>query len=214
VGPTLPDRLAWCLMNLPALVVFGWVYRQGRHAGDLVPLVFAGLWVGHFAYRALVYPWRRRGPKRRMPLSVVVPTFVVMGVCAYLNARWLTELGPARGFRWLLSFRFAYGLMLYVTGLGVNRWADAVLRKLRARGTGGYEIPHGGLYTDVSCPAYFGEIVQWLGWAIATWSLPGLAMAVMFAAMLVPRAVSHHHWYRREFAEYPRRRHALIPYVV
>ncbi|MQY67097.1 MAG: hypothetical protein GH159_02080 [Dehalococcoidia bacterium] len=48
-------------------------------------------------------------------------------------------------------------------------------------------------------------------WSTSTWSLPGLAFAVWTAANLVPRAHSHHAWYRQRFPDYPPRRRALLP---
>ena len=60
-------------------------------------------------------------------------------------------------------------------------------------------------------PNYFGELLEWTGWAIATWSLPGLAFAVWTAANLVPRARANHRWYQEKFPEYPRQRRAVLP---
>ena len=67
------------------------------------------------------------------------------------------------------------------------------------------------MYRWISCPNYFGEIIEWIGWAIATWSLAGLAFALWTAANLVPRAYSHHQWYRESFTDYPPERKALVP---
>ena len=50
-----------------------------------------------------------------------------------------------------------------------------ILRNLRAPGETGYKIPVGGLFRWVSSPNYFGELLEWTGWAIATWSIPGVA---------------------------------------
>ena len=114
---------------------------------------------------------------------------------------------------WLLDPRFILGVILFVVGYVINRWADNTLRELRQPGESGYKIPYGGLYRYISCPNYFGEILEWFGWAIATWSLPGLAFAVWTFANLTPRAWSHHKWYHAEFSEYPLKRKALIPGV-
>jgi hypothetical protein len=46
------------------------------------------------------------------------------------------------------------------------------------------------------------------------WNLPALSFAVWTAANLIPRAISHHAWYRRTFADYPRDRRAVIPAVL
>ena len=91
--------------------------------------------------------------------------------------------------------------------------ADNALLRLRKRGRTGYVVPQGGAYRYISCPNYLGEILEWTGWAVATWSLGGLAFCVFTAANLVPRARSNHRWYRENFPDYPPGRRALIPGV-
>ena len=76
-----------------------------------------------------------------------------------------------------------------------------------------YKVPQGGFYRWVSSPNYFGEIVQWIGWAIATWSLAGLSFAVWTVANLAPRARANHRWYQENLPGYPPERKALIPGV-
>ena len=85
--------------------------------------------------------------------------------------------------------------------------------RLRAPGEIGYKIPHGGLFELVSSPNYFGEITQWCGWALATWSLPGLGFALFTAANLVPRAWSNRAWYIARFPDYPKERKSVIPFI-
>ena len=75
----------------------------------------------------------------------------------------------------------------------------------------GYSIPKGGMFRWISCPNYFGEIIQWFGWALLTWSFPGLTFAVWTLANLGPRARAHHRWYINNFVDYPPQRKALIP---
>ena len=74
-------------------------------------------------------------------------------------------------------------------------------------------MPAGGAFELVSCPNYTGEILQWFGWALATWSAAGLAFAVFTAANLVPRAHAHHSWYREKFPDYPKSRKRVIPFL-
>src|SRR5207244_2864013 len=115
---------------------------------------------------------------------------------------------------WLLDPRFLVGAALFAAGFAVNRWADAVLRRLRRPGESRYQIPRGGLYELVSCPNYAGELVQWLGFAVAAWSPAAAAFALFTAANLVPRALAHHRWYRRTFAGYPAHRKAVLPFLL
>jgi steroid 5-alpha reductase family enzyme len=76
-----------------------------------------------------------------------------------------------------------------------------------------YRLPDEGLFRWISCPNYFGEIVEWTGWAVATWSLAGLSFALWTVANLAPRAWANHQWYLRHMPEYPRERKALVPGV-
>ena len=57
------------------------------------------------------------------------------------------------------------GLFLFLLGMGINVHSDSVLRGLRAPGETGYRIPHGGLFSHVSAPNYFGETLEWCGFA-------------------------------------------------
>jgi steroid 5-alpha reductase family enzyme len=115
---------------------------------------------------------------------------------------------------WLVDFRFIFGAVLFFGGWYVNVRADALLSRLKTEGGDEYRVPHGSLYELVSCPNYLGEIVEWTGWAILTWSLAGLSFALYTAANLVPRALSNHRWYQQQFPDYPGRRKAVVPFVL
>ncbi|MHA1318096.1 MAG: hypothetical protein ACTSQ6_11365, partial [Candidatus Heimdallarchaeaceae archaeon] len=58
-----------------------------------------------------------------------------------------------------------------------------------------------------------GEITEWVGWAIMTFSIPGLVFAFWTIANLAPRARSNHKWYLENFPDYPKNRKALIPFI-
>ena len=81
-------------------------------------------------------------------------------------------------------------------------------------GETGYKIPRGGMFEYVSAANYFGEIVEWAGFALACNSLPALAFAVSTFCNIGPRGFSHHKDYLRRFGDkYPRNRKAVIPFV-
>jgi 3-oxo-5-alpha-steroid 4-dehydrogenase 1 len=210
-GPTLPKRIGWAVMESPSVIAFLLVFLAGPRAGDPVPRIFAAMWLLHYVQRAWIDPLRMHGRLAPIPLAIVASAVTFNLLNSYLNARSLSAFGPTYGLRWLIDVRFLYGTLLFITGFVINRWADGVLVRMRRQNRGEYAIPRGGLYDDISCPNYFGEILQWTGFAIATWSLAGASFAVFTAANLVPRAVAHHRWYRRTFPDYPRRRTALIP---
>ncbi len=146
-------------------------------------------------------------------MLVILMAFIFNCGNAYLNGAYLFSLSGGYPREWLTDPRFVIGAGMFVLGFTLNRWADRTLRQLRAPGETGYKVPYGGLFERVSCPNYLGEIIEWSGWALATWSLPGLSFAVWTFANLAPRARAHHQWYRENFRDYPLDRKALIPGV-
>lgn len=211
-GRTVSSTVGWVLMEAPATLMFAVVYRLGERRSMTVPLVFLGLWETHYLYRSLVYPFLRRGGDRPMPLVVIGSGAAFNVINASLNARWLSHFGVYQQ-SWLGDPRFALGLGLFVIGFAIHVYSDRIIGRLRRRGEHGYQIPQGGLFRWISCPNYLGEIIEWAGWALASWSPPALAFAVFTVANLAPRALAHHRWYRQTFGDYPRARRALVPFL-
>lgn len=214
-GPTINSTLGWVLMESPSALVFALCYMLGEHRASLSSVAFLLLWEAHYVHRAFIFPFRRRGGEREMGLSVAASAFFFTATNGYLNGRYLFTFAPAylSSPEWVKDPRFIVGALLFVTGFAINQWADHVLFNLRRPGETGYKIPRGGLYELVSCPNYLGELIEWSGWALLTWSLPGLVFAIWTAANLVPRAIAHHRWYKGKFADYPPERRAVIPFV-
>lgn len=212
-GPEIPARLGWVLMELPACLGFAAIFAAGANATALVPLLLFALWQSHYVYRTFVFPFRIRAAGKTWPLSIALLAVVFNSLNAYVNARWIGHLGEY-GTAWLSDPRLWIGAAVFFVGMAINHQADAILRGLRKPGESGYKIPTGGLYRYVSCPNYLGEMIEWIGWAIATWSLGGLAFALYTMANLGPRAMDHHRWYRKQFDDYPAERKALIPFVL
>jgi protein-S-isoprenylcysteine O-methyltransferase Ste14 len=210
-GPDMPSSVAWMAMEAPQLVGFVVWFVLGERQTQPMALVFFCMWVFHYCYRTLVYPFVPRASS--MSLFVVALGFVLNSCFSYLNARWLFTLGPVRGLAWLGEPRCVVGAALFAAGFVLSVSSDLILRNLRKPGEKSYRIPYGGGFRWVTSPNYLGELVEWLGWSCATWSLAGLAIAAVSAANLVPRALRNHRWYRERFPEYPANRKALVPYL-
>lgn len=212
-GPTIPAKVGWIVMEAPSPIGFAIVFAMNP-PDAIAPWILFGLWQLHYVYRTFIFPLRMRGSGKRKPLLTVV--FAVLFNCANgpMNAYGMTVLGAHLDDAWLTSPTFLVGVAVFFFGWSVNHHADAVLRNLRKPGESGYEIPYGGFYRWISCPNYFGEIVEWVGFAIAASTLAGWAFAFFTAANLVPRAVSHHRWYREKFEDYPSSRRAVFPLVL
>jgi len=213
-GPFLPTRLGWVYMESPSVFVFAYCFLTGSHSDRLVPLLLFALWEAHYVQRTLVYPFLMRvRAGDTMPLAIASGGFLFNCVNSYLNASWIGTFGTYET-AWLGDPRFVAGTLVFLGGYAINRNSDAILRDLRAPGETGYKIPRGGFFTWVSSPNYFGELLIWTGWALATWSLAGLSFAIYTAANLVPRAIAHHRWYREKFDDYPPERRAVLPFLL
>ncbi|TPX52619.1 hypothetical protein SeMB42_g01292 [Synchytrium endobioticum] len=115
------------------------------------------------------------------PQSVVVVLSAVAFNLAngYLNGRALGALSMHDA-TYITSPRFLIGAAIYFIGMYINISSDYATFNLRKKAdkkkqkegvkdinslppNEKYVIPRGGLFELVSCPAYFGEIVEWLG---------------------------------------------------
>jgi len=210
-GPSMPNRLGWCLMELVSLAVFVGLFLAGPNVKTAPMWVFFALWTAHYVNRSLIFPWRTRTAGKTIPVAIVGSAMLFNIVNAGLNGLYLGWFGDVYPAAWLMDPRFIVGLVVFLGGAGINLWADNKLIGLRSGGETGYSIPRGGLFERVSCPNHFGEIVQWWGFALMCWNLPALSFAVWTAANLIPRTLSHHAWYRKNFPDYPAGRRAVIP---
>lgn len=210
----VPIRLAWFLMATPGLVLCHLSFRDAGGHG-FMPTVMLVLWSLAYGWRGVLYPLLLRGTHRnRMPWLIVAVGIACSAALGHLNGLVLAETWRAYPLRWLWSIRFIYGTVLFLAGMFASRVSDLALINLRRRGDVGYMLPRGAFFEEISCPNYLGEMLMWVGWAILTWSTAGLAAACIAVSLLLPRAVSHHLWYRRTFANYPPNRRAILPFVL
>jgi 3-oxo-5-alpha-steroid 4-dehydrogenase 1 len=212
-GQQMGDKLGWVVMEAPSPILFAAFFVLGIKLVSLTAVAFLILWEAHYVHRAFIYPFSRRTGASGMPVAVVLMGLLFNLGNAYLNGRYLFTLSGGYDNIWLMTPQFIIGAALFIIGFVINRWADTSLRNLRQPEESGYKIPVGGLYRWISCPNYFGEMLTWVGWAVATWSLPGLAFALFTVANLAPRARAHHLWYKRHFVDYPPHRKALLPAI-
>ncbi len=215
-GPGINVRLGWFLLELPSFAFFLWFYLSGDFRFALVPMILFLMYEIHYFHRTFIYPLQIRvkpGAKEKiLLLAMGIPFNAANG---YLNGSYIsTYADHLHTIAWLTDPRFIIGVLVFFAGFALNKQSDAILKNLRKPGETGYKIPYGGGFKFVSCPNYTGELLQWTGFAIASWSLAGLAFVAFTAANLVPRALSSHRWYKEKFADYPTNRKAVIPYII
>jgi 3-oxo-5-alpha-steroid 4-dehydrogenase 1 len=212
-GPSINNKAGWVIMELPSLAIMVYFLIYGSRSMQGYTWILFALWIAHYLNRTFIYPLRIRPTPKRMPLFIVGNAIFFNLMNAGLNGYYLAELAPAGSYatEWLMSWPFALGLPLFLTGVYINWRADGILISLRAKGETGYRIPRGFLFERITAPNLFGEIVEWTGFAVMAWNLPAFSFMVWTLANLVPRARDHHRWYQRTFPDYPKERKAVIP---
>lgn len=201
-GPTLGNRLGWVLMEAPVLVCILAIWLTSGRRGDWVLILMILPLLIHYFQRTIIFPMLIRG-RSRMPVVIMLLGMIFNTVNAYLIGGWLFRISPEGAYTaaWLTDPRFIIGLLVFAAGMYINIQSDYIIRHLRAPGDRGHYIPKGGMFRYVSSANYLGEVTEWVGYAILTWSLPGLIFALWTFANLGPRARFTFKRYEKEFGE-------------
>ena len=213
-GAMIDNRLGWMIMELPALMVFAGFFLFGKQTHNIVTWIFFSLYAFHYINRTLIFPFRLRTKGKKMPLAIVFMAIFFNFMNGFINGYYLGFVATQYTMAWFSDPRFIGGILVFFSGLAINWYSDNLLIHLRKPGETGYVIPQKGLFRLISCPNHFGEIVEWFGYALMTWSSPGLAFAIWTLVNLLPRALHHHKWYQSIFPDYPKKRKALLPYLL
>lgn len=211
-GRTIRSKWAWMIMESPSPLLMVFFFFYSGHM-SLVTCVFLALWLGHYIHRTLIYPFTQSGRDKPYPIILVVMAFIFNSLNGTANGYGVFSLGNYEN-DWILSWQFLTGILVFALGFYINKTADLKFKKLRIGNPGAYVVPKDWLFKYISSPHYLGEIIEWGGWALATWSLPGLAFFSFTIANLFPRAILSHRWYKANFREYPPERKAIIPFIL
>ncbi|KAJ4766915.1 3-oxo-5-alpha-steroid 4-dehydrogenase family protein [Rhynchospora pubera] len=221
-GPTIPAPLAWFLMESPTLWLTSLLFPLGRFRAHPLSLFALSLFLLHYTHRTIIYPLRlflssKSKPTSPVPVLIAAFAFAFNLLNGYVQARSLSHYAsysttwPWPGYVWA---RIVIGTLIFLWGMKINISSDRVLLRLKEEAKGGYKVPRGGWFELVSCPNYMGEMAEWLGWTVLTWSPAALGFFLYTFANLGPRARAHRRWYREKFGdEYPASRKAIVPFV-
>jgi 3-oxo-5-alpha-steroid 4-dehydrogenase 1 len=212
-GPVISNRLGWILMELPVLLVLYLLIIPDVILFSLPYLIIIGLFSLHYINRIFVFPFRINTKGKKMPVIITLSAIFFNLMNGFSFGYYFTHFADYTN-DWLTDPRFIIGIILFFTGLYINWRADNILIHLRKPGETNYKIPAKWLFNKISCANLFGELLEWLGFAILCWNLPAVTFFIWTAANLIPRALAHHKWYKEKFPEYPSNRKAIIPYLV
>jgi len=211
-GVKMNNRQAWFWMELPAiLTMLLWFYLSKQD--DPIFWIFIALWQFHYVYRTIIFPSKLQNSTKSFPLILVLSAVLFNIINGTVNGLHLFHLSDNYSlYTCTKAPSFWIGLILFFGGFILHFTSDQIILNLRKGNSNTYSIPQGGLFSYVTNPNYLGEFIQWTGWAILTWSLAGLSFALFTLANLLPRAISNHKWYKKQFEEYPERK-VFFPFL-
>ncbi len=211
-GPMISNKLGWILMEGWALVAFWTIYIIYFNSNKY-SLLFAGLYTFHYINRSFIFPLRTNTKGKEMPLMIALSAMLFNSVNASSIGYFLSNV-TVYPENYFLQWNFLLGLPLFIFGFYGNYKSDDILIKLRKPGETGYKIPKGFLFRYISCPNHFCEMLEWFGFMLMLWNLAGVSFFIWTVSNLLPRALHHHKWYLQNFADYPKERKAVFPFVL
>ncbi len=213
-GAGISNRWAWMLMEAPVFIVMLYLWFNSDRRFDLAPLLFFLFFELHYIQRSFIFPFLLKG-KSKMPAGIMLMGIIFNLLNGYMQGEWLFYLAPANMYvtDWIYKPQFILGTLLFFAGMYINLQSDYIIRHLRKPGDTGHYLPKGGLFTYVTSANYFGEIIEWCGFAILTWSLSGAVFAWWTFANLVPRANTIYCKYKSLFGPEVGKRKRVIPFI-
>ncbi len=152
-----------------------------------------------------------------MPLSIVSMGIIFNLLNALMQGGWIFYISPLDYYtaEWFYSPQFIIGVIIFFAGMFINIQSDSIIRHLRKPGDRRHYIPQGGMFRWVSSANYFGEWLEWVGFAILTWSWAGVVFAWWTFANLAPRSAALYKRYSEEFGEEftKEKRKKIIPFI-
>lgn len=214
-GKPLPNKVGWMLMESPVFFAMILLWALSDRMWQAGPLALFLLFEAHYFQRSFIFPLLLRG-NSRMPLGIVLMGMLFNTLNALMQGGWIFFIAPDGYYDHWFSRPYIYvGGILFIVGMAVNLQSDAIIRHLRKPGDTRHYIPRGGMFRYVSSANYFGELLEWVGFAIASWSWAGAVFAWWTFANLAPRAASLRRRYEAEFGEEfsKLRRKRIIPFI-
>ena len=213
-GFSLDNKTGWVLMEAPVFFVMLFLWWGSDVRTETVPLLFFLLFELHYFQRSFIFPFLMRG-KSRMPWTIVLMGVVFNVLNGIMQGEWLFYLaGDKYTDEWLSTSSFWMGILLFFVGMGINLHSDCVIRHLRKPGDTRHYLPQRGMYRYVTSGNYFGELLEWVGFAVLTCSPAAWVFVLWTFANLAPRANAIRKRYYEEFGkDAVGKRKRMIPFI-
>ena len=214
-GFSIPNKAGWVIMEAPAFIVMLCLWLNSNVRFEIPEFIFFLLFEIHYFQRSFVFPILMRG-KSRMPISIILMGLVFNIINGFLLAMGLFYFAPQGKYdeTWVERPIFWIGVLLFIAGMLINIHSDHVIRTLRQPGDTRHYLPQKGMYKWVTSGNYFGELLDWIGFAVLTQCNAAYVFVIWTFANLAPRAYAIRKKYIKEFGNKAvGNRKCLIPYI-
>lgn len=218
---SIPAQFAWVTQEIPSFIIgvyfiYDCIMNETYNNVPIANRILLICFIIHYFRRTFIYSLSIRGGKstKFLPWILAILFTIVNGFGQSLSLMKFDEYKIMNND--LYSFRFIFGLILFIIGIFINIQSDNILKNLRSKNDtkGKYKIPKKGLFNYVTAAHYFGENIEWLGFAIAANNACAYSFAFFTFANLYPRALHTHEWYLTKFDDYPKNRKVYIPFFL
>uniref|UniRef100_A0A1B6D543 very-long-chain enoyl-CoA reductase n=1 Tax=Clastoptera arizonana TaxID=38151 RepID=A0A1B6D543_9HEMI len=223
----LGPQIGWITVFLAEyagpLVIYLWFYTNPwlfygdeKRSSNFVVDIAAGCWTLHYAKRILETLFVHRFSHATMPIMNLFKN------CSYY---WLFTAYVAYHVNHPLftapsNAQVYFGFIAFILSELGNLSIHLALRNLRPPGTNVRKIPVATgnpftkLFNFVSCPNYTYEFYSWLSFTVMTQCLPAGLFALAGMYQMTVWALGKHRNYKKEFQNYPKRRTAILPFII
>lgn len=207
------NRIGWFIEEVPnVLITLYYLFNyMNNDKVNYINILMISFFFVHYLHRTFIFPFKIANTKK-MPFEILIMGCLFCTINALMQTR---SVFLFCNYSWetLNIPMFFIGLCLFFLGMYINIYHDYLMISMK-KNSNGYIIPHGFLFTYISCPNYLGEIIEWIGFAMITQTFSGLTFPIFTFSNLFPRAIQSHKWYKSKFENYPKNRKAIIPYVI
>ena len=222
-GVSINNKVAWLCMETPVFILmtvlclFSPRMDIFNKTTSFVPLLMFLFFQTHYIRRSFIFPFLLKG-KNKMPVTVMLMGVLFNCCNAFMQGGWLFYKAPEGMYavEWLWTPQFIIGTLIFFGGMALNIQSDKIIQDLRKPGDSNHYLPSKGFFRYVTGAHYFGELIEWTGFAILTWSIPGAVFALWTFANLAPRANAVYKKYKKLFGPEiikERKLKRIIPYV-
>ena len=201
-GFPVSNKLGWMLMEAPVFVAMTILWLLSDRTWQAAPLALFLMFQSHYLYRAFIFPLRLRG-RSKMPFGIVAMGMLFNTLNALMQGGWIFFVSPADYYEGWFARPYIYiGAAIFLAGMCKE-------------GDTRHYIPRGGMFRYVTSANYFGELTEWTGFAVASWSWAGAVFVWWTFANLAPRSASLYKRYTAEFGEEftVLKRKRIIPFI-